>query len=115
MGVNGKAVQLRIFVGESDKYHHTPLYEAIVREAHAHGLAGATAWRGCMSWGPASHLRTVKILDLSVDLPMIVEIVDTRENIDRFLPKLKEMFETSGCGGLFTTAEVEAVSYKHGN
>ena len=81
---------LRIFLGESDKVKHTAMYEAIVREARRAGLAGATAWRGIMGFGPTSRIRTARILDLSTDLPIIVEIADEEEKINRFLPVLHD-------------------------
>jgi uncharacterized protein len=113
MGLIGTSKLLRIFIGESDKFKHTPLYEAIVKEARAQKLAGATAWRGLMSFGPTSHLRTAKILDLSVDLPVIIEIVDTEDKINNFILVLNEMFEISKCGGLVTIEKVETVRYAH--
>ena len=114
MSLIGESKLLRIFIGESDKYKHAPLYEAIIREAHAQKLAGATAWRGLMSYGPTSHLRTAKILDLSVDLPVIIEIVDTEVKIDGFIPVLNKMFEISSCGGLVTIENIETIRYTHG-
>jgi hypothetical protein len=106
---------LRIFLGETDKIKHTALYEVIVREAQRRGLAGATAWRGIMGFGPTSHLRTARILDLSSDLPVIVEIADNQENIDRFLPVLNDLFETARCGGLVTIEDVAVIRYLHGS
>jgi len=82
---------LRIFVGESDKHGHLPLYEAIVLKAREAGLAGATVLRGVMGFGRHSVMHTAKILRLSEDLPLIVEIVDSLENIERFLPILDTM------------------------
>jgi len=114
MELSAESKLLRIFIGESDKVKHGPLYEAIIREARAVGLAGATAWRGLMSFGPTSHVRTAKILDLSSDLPVIIEIVDTEEKINAFLPRLSEMFEEAGCGGLVTIEKVNTLKYVHG-
>src|SRR5512145_2492072 len=85
---------LRIFVGESDKHGHHSLYEAIVLRAREMGLAGATVTRGVMGFGKHSIIHTAKILRLSEDLPMIVEIADSLENIDRFLPALDEMIKS---------------------
>src|SRR5437762_10832478 len=82
---------LRIFVGESDKHEHLPLYEAIVLKAREAGLAGATVVRGVMGFGRHSIMHTAKILRLSEDLPMIVEIVDGAEKIEAFLPVLRSM------------------------
>lgn len=109
----GEAKLLRIFIGESDKWRHHPLHEAIVEEARAAGLAGATAWRGILSFGPSSHVRTTKILDLSSDLPMIVEIVDDVEKINQWLPRLDELFEEAECGGLVTLENVDVIRYPH--
>ena len=114
MELNGEAKLLRIFIGESDKLRHLPLYEVIVREAKAAGLAGATAWKGLMGFGPSTRIRTAKILDLSGDLPMIVEINDSEEKINAFLPKLHEIFEQSQCGGLVTLERVDVIRYTHG-
>jgi len=114
MELTGEAKLLRIFIGESDKLRHIPLYEAIVREAKAAGLAGATAWKGVIGFGPSSRIRTAKILDLSGDLPLIVEINDTEEKINAFLPKLHDIFEQSQCGGLITMEKVQVIRYTHG-
>ncbi len=92
------AVLLRIFIGESDRYQHRPLYEAIVLKARELELAGATVLRGPMGFGKSSHLHTAKILRLSMDLPMVIEIVDTAQKINAFLPVLDEMMG----GGLVT-------------
>ena len=113
MSLSGESKLLRIFIGEMDKYKHVPLYEAIVREAHAQKLAGATAWRGLMSFGKTSHFHTAKFLDLSADLPVIIEIVDTGEKIDNFMLSLNDMFEASKCGGLITIEKVQTVWYSH--
>ena len=114
MELKGEAKLLRIFIGESDKLHHLPLYEVIVREAQTAGLAGATAWKGLMGFGPSSVIRTAKILDLSGDLPMIVEINDAEDKINAFLPKLHALFEQSQCGGLVTMEKVDVIRYTHG-
>ena len=99
---------LRIFIGESDRWHHQPLYEAIVLKARELGLAGATVLRGPMGFGANSHLHTAKILRLSVDLPMVIEIVDSQENINRFLPHLDEMV----LEGLVTIEDVRVIKYR---
>lgn len=85
------AVLLRIFIGESDRYQHRPLYEAILLKARELQLAGATVLRGPMGFGKSSQLHTAKILRLSMDLPMVIEIVDTEEKVNAFLPVLDEM------------------------
>ena len=114
MELKGDAKLLRIFIGESDKLHPVPLYEAIVKEAQNRGLAGATAWRGILSFGPTSHVRTAKVLDLSADLPVIIEINDDEERINSFLPRLHDMFEEADCGGLVTIEKVQVIKYRHG-
>ena len=99
---------LRIFVGEADRWHGRPLYEAIVEEARKRGLAGATAWKGSMGFGAHSRLHTAKILRLSVDLPVIIEIVDASEKIDAFLPDLDTMVTE----GLVTVERAEIILYR---
>jgi PII-like signaling protein len=99
---------LRIFVGESDRYGHHPLYEAIVLKAREKGLAGATVLRGVMGFGKHSILHTAKILRLSEDLPMVIEIVDSAERINEFLPVLDEMIKD----GLVTLERVKVLHYK---
>jgi uncharacterized protein len=115
MELKAEAKLLRIFLGEADKVKHTALYEAIVREARQRELAGATVWRGIMGFGPTSRIRTTKILDLSTDLPIIVEIVDEEEKIDRFLPVLHDLFEAAQCGGLITVEQMKVIKYLHGS
>lgn len=105
---------LRIFIGESDKIRHLPLYEVVVREAQAAGLAGATAWRGLTGYGPSTRIRTAKILDLSADMPVIVEITDEEGKIASFLPVLDRLFEESKGGGLVTLEKVQIIRYRHG-
>ncbi len=103
---NGKL--LRIFLGESDRWHHQPLYEAIVLKARELGLAGATVVRGPMGFGANSHLHTAKILRLSTDLPIIIEIVDSQEKIDLLLPFLDESLQE----GLVTLEDVRVIKYR---
>lgn len=111
MELKGEARLLRIFLGEADKVHHGSLAETIVREARAAGLAGATAWRGMTGFGYTSRLRTDRILDLSTDLPVVVEIVDADARIEAFLPTLHQLFETAKCGGLVTMEKVRIIRY----
>jgi len=99
---------LRIFVGESDRHGHHPLYEAIVLKARETGLAGATVVRGVMGFGKHSVLHTAKILRLSEDLPMVVEIADSLEKIEQFLPVLDQMITD----GLVTLERVRVIHYK---
>ena len=113
MELSGTATLLRIFIGESDKVKHTPLHDLIVREARAQGLAGATVLRGILGFGPTSRIRTSRILDLSTDLPVIVEIVDEESKIEAFQPILSSLFELAGCGGLVTMEKVTIIKYLH--
>ncbi len=108
MSLSGDAVLLRIFIGESDRFEHGPLHEAIVLKAREIGLAGATVLRGPMGFGRSSHLHTAKILRLSMDLPMVIEIVDTEQKVDAFLPMLKPMMG----GGLVTLEKVKVIHYE---
>src|SRR5204862_8101568 len=91
MNLPQDAMLLRIFIGESDRWKHQPLYEAIVLKARELHLAGATVLRGPMGFGKSSRLHTAKILRLSMDLPLVIEIVDTEEKINSFLPELDKM------------------------
>ena len=104
------AMLLRIFIGESDRWEHKPLYEAIVLKAREMHLAGATVLRGPMGFGKASRLHTAKILRLSMDLPLVIEIVDSEEKINSFLPVLDEMMG----GGLVTLEKVKVIDYRAG-
>jgi len=108
MQIPTDAVLLRIFLGESDRWEHRPLYEAIVLAAREQHLAGATVLRGPMGFGKASRLHTAKILRLSMDLPLIIEIVDSEENINAFLPELDQMIS----GGLVTLEKVKVLHYR---
>ena len=108
MQIPNDAVLLRILIGESDRWHHQPLYEAIVLKARELHLAGATVLRGPMGFGKSSRLHTAKILRLSMDLPLVIEIVDSEEKIQSFLPALKEMMG----GGLLTMEPVNVIDYR---
>ena len=101
------AVLLRIFMGESDRAGSRPLYEAVVMKARESGLAGATVLRGPMGFGLSSHLHTAKILRLSDDLPLIIEIVDSQEKIDAFLPQLDALM--GAASGLVTLEKVQVL------
>ena len=114
MELTGEAKLLRIFIGESDKVQHVPLYEVIVREAKSSGLAGATVLRGVLSYGRGSRIKTAKILDLSADMPIVVEITDDEQKINAFLPKLDQLFEEAACGGLVTMEKVQIIKYLPG-
>jgi uncharacterized protein len=108
MNIPEEGYLLRVFVGESDKVGHRPLYEEIVLKAREAGLAGATVLRGVMGFGRNSILHTAKILRLSEDLPMVVEIVDSLEKVEAFVPTLDEMIRD----GLVTIEKVRVIQYK---
>lgn len=91
MKLEGPAIRLSVFVGESDQWHHHPVYTEIVHRAHAAGLAGATVLRGIEGYGASSHVHTTRILSLSEDLPVVVIIIDAAERIHAFLPQLDEL------------------------
>jgi hypothetical protein len=108
MQIPYEAALLRIYIGESDRWEHKPLYEAIVLAAREAHLAGATVLRGPMGFGKASRLHTSKILRLSVDLPLVIEIVDAEDKINTFLPTLDRMIG----GGLVTLEKVKVLHYR---
>ncbi|HNV20557.1 MAG TPA: DUF190 domain-containing protein [Candidatus Hydrogenedentes bacterium] len=110
MKLKEDAELLRIFIGESDKYHGKPLYEVIVKCAREKGLAGATVVRGIMGFGAHSRMHTAKVLRLSEDLPIVVELVDHPERIEAFLPDLDAMIQE----GLVTLEKVRVIAYRHG-
>jgi uncharacterized protein len=109
MKISEEGQLLRVFIGESDKWEGKPLYEALVLKAREMGLAGATMLRGLMGYGAASRVHTAKILRLSEDLPVIVEIVDSQEKIASFLPVIDEMIQE----GLVTLEGVQVILYRH--
>lgn len=111
MRLEGEGKLLRIFIGESDRWHGKPLYQAIVEHLRAEGIAGATVVRAMEGFGAKSHLHTSRILRLSEDLPLVIEIVDREENIRRILPILDEMV----ADGLVTLEPVEVIAYRAGN
>jgi PII-like signaling protein len=115
MHIEGEAKLLRIFVGESDLIHHVPVYEKIVLEARKAGLAGVTVIKGIMGFGASSRIHTAKLLRLSEDLPMIVEIVDEEKKIEQFIPVLNELFEEANSGGLITMEKVNIIKYTVSN
>jgi PII-like signaling protein len=108
MQIPHDSVLLRIFIGESDRWHHEPLYQAIVLKAREMHLAGSTVLRGPMGFGKSSRLHTAKILRLSMDLPIVIEIVDSEEKIQEFLPVLDGMMG----GGLLTMENVKVIDYR---
>lgn len=110
MEIPAECYLLRIFVGESSRWHHEPLYEAIVMKAREQHLAGATVLRAAMGFGRSSRLHTTQILRLSVDLPLVIEIVDSEEKITAFLPMLDQMLTS----GLVTLEKVRVLHYRSG-
>jgi PII-like signaling protein len=112
MKVEGDGKLLRIFIGESDRHGGRPLFEAIIRKAHELGLAGATAWQGIEGFGAHSRIHTAKILRLSEDLPIIVEIVDAEDKIRALLPQIDAMMESAGSSGLITMESVQVFKYE---
>jgi PII-like signaling protein len=106
--LEGEGKLLRLFIGESDRWHGRPLYQAIVERVRREGLAGATVVRGIEGFGADSRLHTSRILRLSEDLPVVIEIVDTPEQIDRVVPILDEMVRE----GMLTLERVQIVSYR---
>lgn len=115
MKLEGEGKLVRIFLGESDKLDHQPLYEVIVRTARERGLAGATVLRGVEGYGADSRvIHTAKLLRLSEDLPIVVEIVDTEEKIKSFLPAVDQLIEKAHCGAMVTLEKAEIMRYSIG-
>ncbi len=110
MRLEGEGKLLRIFIGESDRWHGKPLYQAIVEHLRSTGIAGATVLRAIEGFGARSHLHTSRILRLSEDLPLVIEVVDTEENIERVLPLLDDMVGD----GLVTLEKVNVLTYRAG-
>jgi uncharacterized protein len=106
--LEGEGKLLRIFIGESDKHGRKPLYQAIVEMLREEGMAGATVLRGIEGFGANSHLHTARILRLSEDLPVVIEVADTEERIEAVMPKLDEMVKD----GLVTLERVQVVTYR---
>ena len=115
MEKNPHAKLLRIFVGESDKLGQQPLYEAIVFEAKKQSLSGATVTRGIMGFGANSKVHTTKLFEISSDLPLVIEIVDTEEKIRQFTKNVEKLFEQTKSGGLITIEKAEVIRYRAGN
>lgn len=109
MKIEGEGLLLRVFIGESDRWHGRPLYEVIVLKARERGMAGATVLRGTMGFGADSRLHTAKVLRLSEDLPIVIEIADKPERIEAFLPELDGMVTE----GLMTLEKVHILAYRH--
>lgn len=113
MLLSGEAKLLRIFIGELDKVGHKPLYEVIVNKAREMGLAGATVLRAVEGFGAGSIIHKAKLLELSEDLPFVVEIVDSEERINEFVTVVDALFKETECGGLVTMEKVEIIKYTH--
>ena len=107
-GLTGERTLMRIHIGERDKYHGRPLYEAIVQLLRSRGFAGATVFRGIMGFGASARVHTEKVLRLSLDLPIVVECVDTEERIQEILPELDPMIG----GGLITLERARVIMYR---
>lgn len=108
MKLEGEGKLLRIFIGESDKHGRKPLYQAIVEMLREEGMAGATVLRGIEGFGATSHLHTARILRLSEDLPIVIEVADTAERIEAIMPRIDEMVSD----GMVTLERVEVVTYR---
>ncbi len=111
MKIAGQGVLLRIFIGDSDRYQGKPLYVALVEKAREQGLAGATVLRGMMGFGAGSRIHTTSLLRLSQDLPLIVEIVDTEEKVNRYLEDVEAMLDN----GLITLEKADVRFYRSGS
>ncbi|MCU0373008.1 MAG: DUF190 domain-containing protein [Ignavibacteria bacterium] len=111
---NPNAKLLRIFIGENDKDGGHPLYETIVFEAKKQGMSGATVLRGIMGFGANSKVHTAKLLEISSDLPLVVEIVDTEDKINGFIKTVEHLFEKTKSGGLITIEKAEVIRYRAG-
>jgi len=114
MKLEGERKLLRVFLGEADRVDGRTVYETIVRKAREAGMAGATVLRGIEGFGARSRIHTAKILRLSEDLPIVVEIVDTEEKITAFLPVVDELLTRSAGGGLITLEKAEVIRYTPG-
>ena len=112
MELQGQSKLLRIFVGEVDKIDHQLLYEAILLAARDKGLAGGTVLKGIMSYGASTRIHVARLIELSEDLPIIIEIVDQAEKIDSFIPVVNDLFERCGRGGLITVEKVDVLYYR---
>jgi len=112
MNLEGPSKLLRIFTGENDRIGHDLLYEKILLAAREKGLAGGTVLKGIMSFGASSHLHRARLIELSEDLPVVIEMVDHSDKIDAFLPFVHELFEQCGHGGMVTLENVEVICYQ---
>ena len=115
MRLEGEGKLLRIFIGEADRVGHAPLSDVLVRKAREMGLAGATVIRGIQGYGARSRLHTAKILRLSEDLPLVIELVDTADKIDKFVETVDRVLSEAGCGGLITEEKAHIIRYTPGS
>lgn len=115
MELSGTSKLLRIFVGEMDKIGHQLLYEAILLAAKKNGMAGGTVLKGIMSYGASSTVHVARLIELSEDLPIVIELVDQAEKVEKFLPVINDLFEQCGRGGLVTMEQVDVLYYKPKN
>ena len=111
MRIKGEAKLLRIFIGETDKIGSVTVYEKIVLEARESGLAGATVYRGIMGFGRSSRIHTTKVLRMSEDMPLVIEIVDEEKKISDFVEVVESIFEEADAGGLITMEKAEIIKY----
>ena len=111
MKIEGEAKLLRIFIGETDIISHVPVYEKIVSEERKQNLAGATVYKGIMGYGGNSRIHRAKFLEMSEDLPLVIEIVDEQKKIEEFIPTVQQIFEEANCGGLITMEKAEIIKY----
>jgi PII-like signaling protein len=114
MKLEGEGKLLRVFIGEADRVDGRPLHEVLLFAAKENNLAGATVLRGVSGFGARSRIHTAKILRLSEDLPVVVEIVDTEQKIQSFMPVVDDLFQRSGSGGMITIERAEIIRYTHG-
>lgn len=114
MKIEGTGKLLRIFVGEGDRYEGKPLFEVIVRKARELGIAGATVVRGIEGYGADSRIHKLSLLDLSADLPIVIEVVDSEEKISLLIPEVERLIEKAKCGALITLEKVEVIRYSAG-
>jgi PII-like signaling protein len=114
MKISGQAGILKIYVGESDKVHGRALFEEIVFEARKAGLAGASVFKGIMSYGASHSIHTQKIFALSADMPVTIEIIDNKEKLDEFLQTVNKLMDKSKKGGLITFQDIEVLRYEVG-
>jgi len=110
--IHGEGKLVRIFIGEADRHSGQPLYEAIVRAAREMGLAGATVLRGVEGFGADSVIHTARLLRLSEDLPIVIEVVEMPDRIGPFVERVEAMLDEADCGGLITLEKAEVIRYQ---